>query len=69
MEQLSFDVEGMSCSGCEGNVSEALNDLRGVKSVNADHEDGNVSVTYEEKKTDAAEMNDAIEGAGYEVVG
>jgi len=69
MEQLSFDVEGMSCAGCEGNVSEALDDLQGVKSVNADHEEGSVSVTYEEKKTDAAAMNDAIETAGYEVAG
>ena len=67
MERLNFDVEGMSCAGCEGNVSEALNDLQGVESVNADHDDGTVSVAYEETKTDAAEMTDAIEGAGYEV--
>jgi copper chaperone len=68
MEQLEFDVDGMSCGGCEGNVAEALNGLQGVESVNADHGDGTVSVAYEETKTDASEMTDAIEGAGYEVV-
>ena len=68
MERLSFDVDGMSCAGCEGNVSEALNGLQGVESVNADHDNGTVSVAYEEEKTNATEMTDAIEGAGYEVV-
>lgn len=69
MERLNFQVDGMGCAGCEGNVSDALNDLSGVESVNADHESGTVTVAYEETKTDADELSGAIEGAGYEVVG
>lgn len=67
MSRREFDVEGMSCGGCEENVSDALTDLDGVESVDADHEGNIVTVTLG-GDVDDGDVTAAIEGAGYEVV-
>ncbi|MFC7114358.1 heavy-metal-associated domain-containing protein [Natronoarchaeum sp. GCM10025703] len=67
MSRREFDVEGMSCGGCEENVSDALTDLDGVESVAADHEGNIVTVTLGGDVADD-DLTAAIESAGYEVV-
>lgn len=68
MTRRAFGVEGMACGGCEETVSDALSELDGVESVDADHEANTVSVTLA-AAVDDADLTDAIEDAGYEVVG
>lgn len=68
MNQLSFQVAGMACTGCEENVVETLTDLSGVEDVEADHEAGSVSVGYRDDGGDAETIADAIEDAGYDVI-
>ena len=68
MTRQEFDVEGMACGGCEQNVADALTELDGVESVDADHEGDRVTVTLDGDVADD-DLSGAIEGAGYEVVG
>lgn len=68
MEQTTLDVTGMSCTGCESNVIDALESLEGVSSATADHESGEVRVEHEETTVDEETLGGAIEDAGYEVV-
>jgi len=60
-------VEGMACTGCEENVTNAVSGVDGVQRVEADHESGSVSVTADEENRDDVEA--AIHDAGYEVPG
>lgn len=59
-------VEGMTCGKCEAAVKGALNEINGVKEVTVDLSTGNVDVEHENVNT--AELEDAIEGQGYDVV-
>ena len=62
----TIDVEGMSCTGCEDNVTEALGELPGVEAASADHEAGTATV---EGDADVNAVVAAIEDAGYEASG
>jgi copper chaperone len=55
-------VDGMSCGGCEASVVDALRDVDGVESAEADHETGRVSV---EGEADEEALRAAVEEAGY----
>ena len=65
METHDFSVEGMSCTGCEQTVTNAITQIEEVRRVNADHETGNVEVTAEDG--DATEIRQAILDAGFDV--
>ena len=43
-EIMEFSVSGMSCGGCEGKITKALNEISGVKKVTASASDGTVIV-------------------------
>ncbi|SFC58744.1 copper chaperone [Halobiforma haloterrestris] len=66
MERTTIDVSGMSCSGCEENVVDALEALSGVSSATADHEAGEVQVEHDDDAVDEATIGNTIEDAGYE---
>ena len=66
MERRKLSVTGMSCNGCEQNVTSALNNLDGVNRVEADHEADTVEVVADDSVTDD-DIHAAIEQAGYEV--
>lgn len=65
METLELDVEGMSCTGCEQTVTNAVKQIEGVHRVEADHESGSVEVTAEEDREEAVQR--AIHDAGFDV--
>lgn len=58
----TITVEGMHCSGCEGTVEEAVANVEGVTSADADRESNAVSV---EGTADVNELVKAVEDAGY----
>ena len=59
----TLTVSGMSCTGCEDAVTDALNAVDGVESASADHEAGTATV-----EGDAAvdDLVAAVTDAGYE---
>ena len=61
----SFDVYGMHCKSCESAIEEEVNDLNGVLSVKADHNQSNVIIMYESELCDENKIKKAIKKAGY----
>ncbi|WP_435065331.1 heavy-metal-associated domain-containing protein [Halobaculum sp. EA56] len=66
MKRETVSVTGMSCTGCERNVENALRTVDGVTRVNADHEGDTVEVVVEDDVADG-DLHAAIERAGYDV--
>ncbi|MFB6120841.1 MAG: heavy-metal-associated domain-containing protein [Halobacteriaceae archaeon] len=66
MERKTISVTGLSCTGCEQTVTNALKTLDGVNRVEADHEADTVEVVAGDSVTDD-DIHAAIEQAGYEV--
>ena len=65
MEQYEFTVEGMSCTGCEETVSNAVRQVEGIHRVDADHETGQVVITADERTE--VDVRQAIHDAGYDL--
>lgn len=63
-EEIS--VEGMACGSCEGTVETAVAALEGTETVEADNTTDTVVI---EGDVDSAAVADAIEEAGYTVLG
>ena len=68
MEQLTLNVTGMDCGGCENAVRRAVSALAGVSNVTASHKENRVTVEYDASKADATAIKNAIATAGYTVV-
>lgn len=58
-----LSVSGMSCTGCEETVTEALEGVDGVESASADHEAGTATI---EGEADTEALVKAVADAGYE---
>lgn len=65
--QLVLQVSGMSCSGCEERIGNALSRLDGVRRSSADHEGGQVRVAYDPAQVSAETVRGRIEEMGYGV--
>ena len=68
IEKHTFDVEGMTCAGCEAHVESEVNKLDGIISVKASYENANTIVEFDKTKTDLPTIRKAIESTGYKVV-
>lgn len=65
MRTSIFHVTGMTCSGCEVGVRRVVGKLDGVEDVEASHDDGTATVTYETGKVTPEAIIAAIEELGY----
>jgi Cd2+/Zn2+-exporting ATPase len=61
-------VPEMDCPSCAQKVDKGLNRVEGVVDATLQPTTGTASVTYDPARTTEAEVIEAIEGAGYEVV-
>ena len=64
-EIMEFSVSGMSCGGCEGKITKALNEISGVKKVTASASDGTVIVKV--KGVESQVISDKITSVGFVV--
>lgn len=62
---MTFEVQGMTCNGCEQSIVRALRELPGVDEVRASHTLGRVDVDGTAPRDQLAK---AIEAAGFDVV-
>jgi copper chaperone CopZ len=69
MGAISFDVEGMTCTGCEAAVERSVKSLEGIIEVKASHETGKTTVRYDTSRIGEGELKAGIESAGYGVKG
>jgi len=68
VETLNFDIEGMTCSGCEAQVENEVNKLSGIISVSASYDNENATVTFDKSKTAKKDIEKAINSTGYQVI-
>lgn len=62
-----YSVEGMTCTGCERTISDAVHKLEGVMEVKADYQTGRVEVFFDTTFVDAPAISKVIEEKGYKV--
>ena len=67
-KRRTIAVAGMTCTGCETNVENALRNVPGVRRVEANHDDESVEVVVDDDVEDER-LGDAVYDAGYEFVG
>ena len=67
MEQITLQIKGMHCAGCEQRIEKALTRLEGVRSSRADHRSGEVEVVFEPSRTPEEALRSCITQAGFEV--
>lgn len=66
--QVTINVKGMTCSGCEAHIENAVAQLQGVKMVDASFASGTAVVEFLTKDLDEDQIAKAINKTGYEVV-
>ena len=68
MENVTFQVKGMSCGHCVKAVEGGLGQLEGVEQVAVQLDAGTVAVAYKDDQVTIDQMKEAIEDQGYDVV-
>ncbi len=66
--EIILEVEGMTCTGCEGLIQRRVAEIPGVESVKADHLSHEAVIVYDKSVTDVQALAKTIEEAGYKVV-
>lgn len=67
--EAQFEVYGMTCSGCEGHVEQAVNNLKGIIEVKASFKNRNTTVKFDSVQTNLAEIERALKTTNYKVGG
>lgn len=69
IQEVTFNVSGMTCASCEEHVKHAVNELSGIVSVSANSDKGITKVKFDKSKTDKSTITKAIDATGYKVTG
>tara|TARA_B100000700_G_scaffold281006_1_gene331306 strand:+ start:1064 stop:1282 length:219 start_codon:yes stop_codon:yes gene_type:complete len=64
-QTFEFKVSGMDCGGCERKITKALNEVSGVKKVDASAREGTVVVKA--KGVESGQITDKIVSVGFTV--
>lgn len=65
---IDLTVKGMTCSGCEAHVNNAVSELEGVVEVRASYEKEDAVIKYDPGKVDQDQIVEAIHKTGYSVI-
>lgn len=68
MEQITLQVEGMSCGHCVKSVEKAVMAIEGVEKVQVDLPKKQVQVDFIQVPFVIEKIKEAIEEAGYDVI-
>jgi copper ion binding protein len=67
MNQMTIEVNGMTCEDCVQKVERGLSDIMGIDRVLADVEKGQVYVEYDPQEVQLRSMEETIQRLGYSV--
>ena len=70
MKELELKVSGMHCEGCERRIKNVISEIKEVKNVEADHENGKVKVELKKELTEDTKnkITENIEKLDFKVV-
>ncbi len=66
-KDVTLNVKGMTCGGCESKVKKALSACKGVSDVKVDHKDGKAELHLEDGKGSVDDLLKAVKNLGYTV--
>ncbi|HEY3448810.1 MAG TPA: heavy-metal-associated domain-containing protein [Myxococcales bacterium] len=64
----TLNVSGWHCGGCSAATEASLKKVGGVTGAKAELSSGTVKVTFDDSKATVADLEKAVEKAGYKVV-
>ena len=67
--EVTLNVDGMTCDGCENAIKAGVENLEGIASVESSFEEGWTTVKYDANQTSVEEIEGKITETGYTVVG
>ena len=67
IQEVKFNVSGMTCASCEEHVKNEVNKLPGIVSVSANSKEGNAIVKFYNSKTSITEIEKTINKTGYTI--
>ena len=67
MRQETIKVEGMTCQHCVETITDALNNITGLNTVNVDLVKKEVRVKFNENETKLKKISDKIIEVGFEL--
>lgn len=67
-QTITLTIEGMTCGGCAKSVNQALQQLAGVHEANANFEQKNATIIFDNEQISINQLIEAIEDAGFDVV-
>ena len=67
--EVTLDVEGMTCTGCENAIKAGVEKLDGIASVESSFEEGWTKVKYDSNRTSVDAIQTSITETGYKVKG
>ena len=67
VQTITFDIEGMTCTGCEASVENAASGVNGVLEADASYDTGKATIKYDQSKTDREAIVAAINKTGFTV--
>ncbi len=65
--EMNLKVNGMTCDECEASIAKGVNQLAGIDSISANHEDSTAFVRFDSTKTNLKDISKAIEDRGFMV--
>lgn len=68
MENITLNVNGMSCGHCVKAVETSVGALAGVQEVKVDLAEAKVAIAYDEATVTVDQIKEAIDDQGYDVV-
>lgn len=67
MQNVTLNVQGMSCGHCVKAVETGVNELNGIENVTVNLADAKVAVSFDEAQVSVEQIKEAIEEQGYDV--
>ena len=65
--EVTLNVEGMTCDGCENAIKAGVESLDGIAEVESSHEEGWTKVKYDKALCSEEDIKAKITDTGYEV--
>ena len=65
MDTANLKLRGMSCASCASNIEDAIRSVPGVETCSVNFGAEQATVTYDPGKTGVAEIQEAVDAAGY----
>ncbi|KMY34472.1 MULTISPECIES: copper chaperone CopZ [Lysinibacillus] len=67
MQNVTLNVQGMSCGHCVNSVEKSVGALTGVEQVKVNLADGLVDVAFDETQVSLDQIKETIDDQGYDV--